>query len=193
MLSKPELLAFEADIKARFERGEVNGPCHLSNGNEDQLIEIFRDVRPGDWVFSTWRSHYHALLKGIPAGWLREQIVQGHSMHINSTYHRFFASSIVGGCLPIAVGVAAAIKRNGGDERVWCFVGDMASRTGTFHDAHEYANGHVLPIEFVVENNGKSTNTPTAETWGLGWQNCRRIYSYESAYPHIGAGKRVTM
>lgn len=198
MVSKSDLIAFEAEVKARFERGEIHGPCHLSNGNEDQLIEIFEEVRPDDWVFSTWRSHYHALLKGIPADWLMAEIVKGHSMHINSVEHLFLASSIVGGCLPIAVGVAAGIKRQGGSERVWCFVGDMAASGGMYHDCVTYACGFDLPIRFVVEDNGKSTNTPTQETWGDEDSIFRMVYKvkrygYESAYPHIGAGKRTTM
>lgn len=200
MLTKADLIAFETVVKAKFEAGEVHGPVHLSNGNEAQLIEIFRDVNPGDWVFSTWRSHYHALLKGIPMEWLLAEIIKGHSMHINSVEHRFMASSIVGGCLPIAVGVAAAVKRQGGYERVWCFVGDMAASCGMFHDCAQYAVGFDLPITFVIEDNGKSTNTPTAETWGskdpvfygrLATHVLR--YKYESAFPHIGAGKRTTM
>ena len=189
------LIEFEAEVKRRFEAGEINGPVHLSNGNEAQLIEIFKDIQPIDWKFSTWRSHYHALLAGIPADWLMEEIVRGKSMSINRPDHRFMTSAIVGGCLPIAVGVAAGIKRKGSTEHVWCFVGDMAATTGTYHDALKYAEGFDLPITFVVENNGKSTNTPTLETWGDCAQKHgkARTYYYKSSYPHIGAGLRDTM
>lgn len=190
-----QLIAFEARIKARFERGEIKGPIHLSNGNEHELIEIFKDVGPNDWVFSTWRNHYHALLHRIPPVWVEREIEQGRSMSMNSRQHRFYASAIVGGCLPIATGVAAAIKRDGGAERVWCFVGDMAASAGMFHDCMQYAMGFALPITFVIEDNGKSTTTPTLETWGYEMSKARnhiRSYQYTSEYPHVGLGRRNT-
>ena len=200
-MTADDLIAFEAEVKRRFEAGEVNGPVHLSNGNEEQLIAVFKDIKPIDWKFSTWRNHYHALLSGIPSDWLMDEIVRGKSMSINRPDFRFMTSAIVGGCSPIAVGVAAAIKRKGSTEHVWCFVGDMAATTGVFHDAMQYSIGFDLPITFVVEDNGKSTNTPTGETWGCltalpSEIDCHKFierYSYQSAYPHIGAGNRTTM
>ena len=61
-LSKEDLIAFEDDIIKHWEAGEIRGHIHLSHGNEEQLIEVFKKISPTDWVFSTWRSHYHALL-----------------------------------------------------------------------------------------------------------------------------------
>ncbi len=192
LLTKDELIAFEKDIEEAFLRAEIRAPIHLSKGNEDQLIEIFKDVSPMDWVFSTHRSHYHALLKGIPTEWLRAEIMAGRSMHIFNKEYKFFTSSIVNGCTPIAVGVAMGIKARGGLEKVWLFVGDMAASVGVFQECFDYARGHELPIRFVVEDNGMSTNTPTAITWGdrsLGAYV--RTYSYERVYPHINCGKFV--
>lgn len=181
------LIAFEARVKAAAERGEVNGPVHLSGGNEEQLIGIFRDVKPGDWVFSTWRNHYHALLHGLPEEFVWSEILAGRSISLNSLEHRFYSSAIVGGCLPIAVGVAFGIRRLGKPEHVWCFVGDMAASIGAFHDAMAFSIGHSLPITFVIEDNGFSTNTPTQETWGYGsdW-NIVRYYRYKRTGPHVG-------
>src|SRR6185436_14250762 len=150
-----DLIAFEREVADRFERGEIRGPIHLSGGNEEQLIEIFKQIPPDAWVFSTWRSHYHALLHGVPPEDVMEQILAGRSMNLAFPAYRFFTSAIVGGILPIACGVAAA------GHQVWCFVGDMTASTGTFHDASLFARGHTLPIKFVIEDNGLSTNTPT--------------------------------
>ena len=58
-----KLIQFEQDIVNLWESGKIRGPIHLSNGNEEQLIEIFKRVKETDWVFSTWRSHYHWVLK----------------------------------------------------------------------------------------------------------------------------------
>lgn len=186
-----DLIAFEKEVAEAFEAGKIRGPIHLSGGNEDQLIEIFKEVRRTDWVFSTWRSHYHALLHGVPREKLMAHILNGPSMNINFPEHRFVTSAIVGGILPIACGVAAGIKRRGGTDMVWCFVGDMASESGAMHEAWKYVYGHDLPLRFIVEDNGYSTNAPTRETWG----KCGRVwpvqtYCYERIYPHYGIGKR---
>ncbi len=186
-----ELIQFEEEIADLFLDGKIRSPIHLNKGNEEELIELFDDVLEDDWVFSTHRSHYHALLKGIPKDWLRDEILAGRSMHINSREHKFFTSSIVAGVMPIALGVAMAIKRTGGTNRVWVFVGDMAYETGISHEVVKYATGFDLPITFVVEDNNLSVNTPTMETWGLGFvQDVIRL-PYERGYPHSGCGQFV--
>lgn len=178
-MNAADLIAFEADIAHEFDAGKIAAPVHLSGGNEQQLIDIFRDVRPEDYVFSTWRSHYHALLKGIPPAEVKRQIMAGRSMFISSVEHRFLSSAMVGGMLPIACGLASQ------GERVWCFVGDMAGSIGAFNDAMNYAIGHNLPVRFVIEDNGLSTNTPTRATWGTGtdWDIVKH-YTYERTYQH---------
>jgi pyruvate dehydrogenase E1 component alpha subunit len=184
------LRAFEATVREAIEGGRVNGPCHLSGGNEQQLIDIFRDMREGDWCFSTYRSHYHALLHGLPEQYVMHEILAGRSMSLHSAEHRFFTSAIVGGCLPIALGVAAAISRSGNGERVWCFVGDMAASAGTFHDCSVYSARQDLPITFIIEDNGMSTYTPTQEAWGTHNPQDHlksSYYCYTQTEPHIGA------
>ena len=186
-----ELIKFEEEIGALFLEGKIRAPVHLSGGNERQLVDIFKAVKPDDWVFSTHRSHLHALLKGIDKEWIKAEILAGHSINLNSRVHRFFTSAIVAGCLPIALGTALALKRQSLDAHVWVFVGDMASETGIFHECHKYARGHDLPITFVVEDNGLSVETPTAEVWGE--NDSPRIirYSYKRTYPHVGIGSWV--
>ncbi len=182
-----ELQDFEREVADAFEAGKIRAPIHLSGGNEAQLIEIFHEVQPTDWVFSTWRSHFHALLHGVPRELVMSEILAGRSMMLHFPEYRFFTSAIVGGILPIAVGVAAA------GHQVWAFLGDMAASTGTFHDAERYALGHALAIRFVVEDNGLSTNTPTAEVWGqANWPAwVTRRYWYTRQYPHVGSGVYV--
>jgi TPP-dependent pyruvate/acetoin dehydrogenase alpha subunit len=189
-----DLISFEIGLSEAFKARSIPGPIHLSGGNEKPLISLFKGINPGDWVFSTYRSHYHALLHGVPPDEVRAQIMAGRSMNLSFPEHRFFSSAIVGGCLPIAVGVAAGIARRRGRERVWCFVGDMAASLGAFHDAVQYAWGHKLPVQFVVEDNGVACDTPTEETWGV----TRKIeapnvtrYSYQRTWPHVGVGEWV--
>jgi TPP-dependent pyruvate/acetoin dehydrogenase alpha subunit len=195
-LTKDDLIRFEKEVSDRFERGEIKGPIHLSGGNEDQLIEIFQDIKPTDWVFSTWRSHYHALLHCIPEDKVMSEIMAGRSMNLMFPEYNFFTSAIVGGVLPIAVGVAAALKWQGSGSKVWCFIGDMTATTGIFHETSSFTYSVGLPIKFIVEDNGFSTNSPTIDTWGeLSTPKSENpfvlSYEYERTYPHCGIGKFV--
>tara|TARA_Y100000034_G_scaffold92212_1_gene111370 strand:+ start:49 stop:675 length:627 start_codon:yes stop_codon:yes gene_type:complete len=191
--TKEQLVQFELDAKKEWESGSVLGPVHLSKGNEEQLIEIFQYVHPDDWVFSTWRNHYHALLHGVPEEWLMDEIKRGRSMKVINKDYNFIISAIVGGIIPQALGVAMALKRKGSERRVWCFVGDMGFETGEFHLCHKYAKNFDLPLQLVVEDNNLSTNTPTDETWGKKQEAPDDViyYEYERGFPHHGSGTWV--
>ena len=167
MLNKKKLIDFEEEIKQAYKKGLIKAPVHLSGNNEDQLIKIFKKVKKNDWVFSSWRNHYHALLKGIPAKILKKEILNGKSMGINFKKYKIYCSSIVGGVLPIAVGCALAIKKKKMKNKVWVFVGDMTFETGIFHECYKFSNNYKLPIKFVVEDNNMSTNTPTNIAWKI--------------------------
>ena len=192
-MTAEELIAFEADVAAEFNAGHIRAPVHLSGGCEDQIIEIFRDIKPEDWVCTNWRSHYHCLLKGVPPEWLRADILAGKSITLTYPYFKIFSSAIVGGSLPIALGIALGIKRRGGAERVYCFLGDMTARTGSFYEVVKFATGFALPISFIVEDNGISVCTPTADAWGTRQDFEPKImdYFYRLPWPHSGAGVRV--
>lgn len=189
-MTEQDLIQFEEEIKEIYLTGAIHGPIHLSGGNEAELIDIFRKINPEDWVFSTYRSHYHALLKGVPREVVKAEILAGRSIHLNFKEYNFMSSAIVGGCLPIAVGVAMAIKRKGEQRRVWCFVGDMAAESGVFYECTKYAARHGLPMVFIDEDNGLSVNTPTQEVWGPGILEKPEIlhYIYSRKHPHIGCG-----
>jgi TPP-dependent pyruvate/acetoin dehydrogenase alpha subunit len=192
--TKDDLIKFERLIADHWEAGRIKGPVHLSGGNEDELIEIGKRISNDDWVFSTWRSHYHALIKGIDPKWLEEEILAGKSITIVNKEHKFYSSAIVGAIIPIAVGVAMVNKLENKNDKVWCFIGDMAFETGGFYEMHKYAQRYDLPIQFVVEDNGVSTNTPTKDTWnGVKRDIPSDViwYSYEKQWPHYGTGKWV--
>jgi TPP-dependent pyruvate/acetoin dehydrogenase alpha subunit len=191
--NEEELIHFENKIVESWETGKIRGPVHLSGGNEKHLIEIFKRISENDWVFSTWRSHYHALLKGVSPDWLESEILDGRSISIINREKKFYSSAIVGGIIPIATGVAMSNKRGNKNDIVWCFIGDMTFETGTFMENYKYIKNFELPVRFVVEDNGVSTNTPTIETWGkkLEVPNDVVYYEYEKQWPHYGTGKWV--
>lgn len=192
-MTRDDLIAFERDISGCFERGEIAAPVHLAGGNEDALIEIFKGIGPQDWVLTSWRSHYHCLLKGVPQELVKSEIMAGRSIALCFPKYRQLSSAIVGGICPIALGIAWAIKQHDEDARVWCFVGDMTSETGVFHESTTYANGHDLPISWVIEDNGLSVCTNTMKVWGTEATGVSQItsYGYKLSWPHVGTGKWV--
>ena len=192
-MNKQDLIDFEKRVKKVYEAGEIKAPIHLSGNNEDQLIKIFKNIDKDDWVFSTWRNHYHALLHGFDPEELFNLIKEGSSMGINSVERKFYSSSIVGGILPIALGVAQSIKLKKQTNKVWCFIGDMTFETGVFHECYKFSRNFQLPIEFVVEDNNMSTNSPTDKTWGKKSKIPDDViyYQYERNFPHHGTGNWV--
>lgn len=189
--TKEELIDFEKDIANIFDQGKIPYLIHLSGGNEDQLIEIFKEVKEGDYIFSTHRSHYHYLLAGGSPEGLKERILTGESMFVFDKKINFLSSSIVAGTPAIATGVAMALKRKGSQNKVWCFVGDGAEDEGHFYEAARYVDGWDLPCTFVIEDNDRSVNTKKADRYGTSevrWPSCVKKYKYRPTYPHGGTG-----
>lgn len=197
-MTAQDLIAFETEIADLFNAAKIRAPIHLYYGNEEKMIDLFRDVKPEDWVFCSWRSHYQCLLKGVPREEVKAEIMAGHSISLCFPKQRVVSSAIVGGIIPIAVGAAMGLKRRGEKGMVHCFAGEMTSETGIFHESVKYSHNHKLPIRFIVEDNGKSVCTDTREAWAqkvLTYENNTHpmvtFYKYETKYPHAGAGQRV--
>lgn len=195
-MNSQELIDFEQMIAEEFNAGHIRAPIHLSKGNEQQLINIFKNFNQGDWIFNSWRSHLHALLAGVPAEKVKTSIMAGRSMTLCWPEHRMFCSAIVGGVIPIAVGVAWQIKQSGGSERVFIFLGDMTGKSGIAYECITYARLNNLPLIVVIEDNGKSVCTVTDEAWGgdapLPYKpNYYYQWNLAEHYPHSGAGRRI--
>jgi pyruvate dehydrogenase E1 component alpha subunit len=192
--TKADLIAFERRIAEHWEAGKIPSFVHLSGGNEDQLIKIFKRIQKGNYIFSTHRNHYHYLLAGGSPDKLERMILEGRSMHIIDADLRFFSTAIVAGGPAIAAGVALSLKMTGKPDKVWCFVGDGAEDEGHFYEAVRYVDGWNLPCTFVIEDNDRSVETPRLERYGLSkmqWPNCVIRYHYTPTYPHAGTGKQL--
>jgi pyruvate dehydrogenase E1 component alpha subunit len=189
---------FESEIGEIFNSGKIKAPVHLSDGNEAGLIEVFKNISSKDWVLCSWRSHYQALLKGVPAEFVKSEIISGRSISLSFPDYKMFSSAIVGGQVSIAIGIAMAEKKSNSKNHVWCFLGDMTSETGVTQTSIRYAEMHDLPITFVIEDNGLSVLTETRTVWAsstLRYEEIRNSkvisFKYKSKYPHAGAGVRV--
>ena len=201
LLTKEELIEFENEMAKCFNDAKIKAPVHLYHGNENQMIDVFKkhNIGQDDWVLCSWRSHYQCLLKGVPKDVLKNAILQGRSISLSFKEYRVLCSGIVTGQLSVSLGIALDIKRNGGTNKVYCFMGDMTSETGAAHEVIKYARNHKLPIHFIIEDNGKSVCTDTRKTWNADKLTYEGIndeyvtyYKYSlDKYPHAGAGIRV--
>ncbi|MFN3077090.1 MAG: thiamine pyrophosphate-dependent enzyme [Alphaproteobacteria bacterium] len=192
--TKDQLIAFENRIKGLWEAGDLPFLLHLCGGNEDQLIEIFAGIQEGDWIFSSHRNHYHALLAGIEPAKLEALIRSGHSMFVFDRTRNFVTSSILAGTCGIAAGVAWQLKHSGSSNRVWCFLGDGAEEEGHLYEAALFVAGQELPCTFVIEDNNRQVDTDKATRRAAQLTNpldslpCVRRYHYTAVYPHAGSG-----
>lgn len=191
-MTKKDLIDFEMMLADKYDDGQYPYLVHLSGGNEDQLIDIFKDVQPGDYVFSTHRSHYHYLLSGGDPNFLEKLVARGKSMFVFDRRINFYSSSILAATAGIAAGVALALKRKRSNKRVWCFIGDGAEDEGHFFEAARYVDGWDLPCTFIVEDNNRSVNSDKIERWGtdIDYTNfqCVKRYYYTPTWPHGGTG-----
>ncbi len=111
-MNKQKLVKFEDEIAQLFNAGKIKAPIHLYHGNEDKIINIFKKIKKEDWVFCSWRSHYQCLLKGVPEEKIKNEILEGRSISLCFPEYNIYSSGIVGGSIPIAVGLAISIKRS---------------------------------------------------------------------------------
>lgn len=191
--TKQDLINFEKGLADKYDDGHYPYLVHLSGGNEDQLIELFKEIGPDDYIFTTHRPHYHWLLSGGSPEHLESLVARGKSMFVFDRARNFYSSSILAGTAAIAAGVAWALKRKGSAQKVWCFIGDGAADEGHFYEAARYVDGWDLPCTFVIEDNDRSVSACRKERWGMtGWKkpnfDCVRRYHYTPTYPHGGSG-----
>jgi len=154
---------FEEAAEASYMRGLVHGTMHLSIGQEASAVGSILPLAPDDYILSTHRGHGHCIAKGAdPSRMLAEFFGKetgycrgrGGSMHIADVDGgNLGANGIVGGGLPIAVGVGMSIKAQKLGRVCMVFFGDGATNEGAFHEALNMASIWKLPIVFVCENN----------------------------------------
>ncbi|MEM1983223.1 MAG: thiamine pyrophosphate-dependent dehydrogenase E1 component subunit alpha [Sulfolobales archaeon] len=154
---------FEEKVVEMYRAGEIPGIAHGYIGEEGVAVGVCSALRRDDYILSTHRGHGHSLAKGIDPKHLMAELYGkktgvckgiGGSMHSTEPdVGVIFSSAIVGGNIPIAVGVALAFKMRKEDRVVVSFFGDGATNTGAFHEALNLASVWKLPIVFICENN----------------------------------------
>ena len=142
---------------------KIRGFMHLYNGEEAVAVGVMQALTPEDAVVATYREHGQALARGVPASMIMAEMYgkqegcsrgRGGSMHLFDASTRFYGgNAIVGGALPVAVGLALADKMQGRPRVTCCFFGEGALAEGEFHESMNLAALWRLPVVFVCENN----------------------------------------
>lgn len=154
---------FEEKTAEAYAIGKIGGFCHLYIGQEAVATGAITALRPDDYVLTAYREHVQALVKGIPPRSVMAELYgradgcsrgKGGSMHLFSAEHNFLGGwGIVGGQMPLAIGVGWSIKYRDADQVCLCFMGEAAVNQGAFHESLNMAALWDLPVIFIVENN----------------------------------------
>jgi pyruvate dehydrogenase E1 component alpha subunit len=154
---------FEEAAEQSYIRGLIHGTMHLSIGQEASAVGAAAPLRAEDYILSTHRGHGHCIAKGADPKLMFAEFFgkdtgycrgRGGSMHIaDLAGGNLGANGIVGGGLPIAVGVGLSAKMRRSGQVCMVFFGDGASNEGAFHEALNLAAIWRLPVVFVCENN----------------------------------------
>lgn len=161
--------SFEEKVAEMYLQGKVTGFCHLYIGQEAVAVGAISALRASDPVISHYREHGHCLAKGSEPRRVMAELFgkatgvskgRGGSMHLFDLEKLFLGGyAIVAGQLPIAAGVAFAMKYQGSQQVTLCFFGDGALNEGAFHETMNLAALWKLPIVFLCENNAYGMGT----------------------------------
>jgi pyruvate dehydrogenase E1 component alpha subunit len=179
---------FEEQSGRLYMQGKINGFLHLYIGEEAIAVGAISSLRDDDYIITHYRDHGHALARGVHPNLIMAELMgkvtgtsggKGGSMHIFDVSKGFMGGhAIVGGQMPLAAGLALAIKYRGEDRAVLCVFGDGAVNEGSFHETMNLASLWKLPIIFLLENNLYGMGTHIERTRAGG----KDIYLNADAY-----------
>ncbi|HLN77029.1 MAG TPA: pyruvate dehydrogenase (acetyl-transferring) E1 component subunit alpha [Nocardioidaceae bacterium] len=163
---------FEERCVELYSSGNIRGFLHVAIGEEAVAVGVMQTLTAEDAVVSTYREHGHALARGVPMDTVMAEMYgkvtgcsrgRGGSMHLFDVGRRFYGgNAIVGGGLPLAIGLALADKMQGRPAVTACFFGDGAFAEGEFHECVNLAALWRLPVLFACENNFYAMGTAIA-------------------------------
>ena len=171
---------FEEKAGEAYSLGKIGGFCHLYIGQEAVGVGCLSQLRPDDYIVTTYRDHGQALARGMSSRSVMAELFgkatgcsrgKGGSMHLFDASRGFLGGhGIVGGHIPLATGIGFAIKYRQQDQVAVCFFGEAAINNGAFHEALNMAGIWKLPCIFICENNrygmGTALDRATA-TWNI--------------------------
>ncbi len=192
---------FEEKCAELYSAGKIRGFLHLYIGQEAVAVGALQALEPDDAVVATYREHGHALARGVPSERILAEMFgklegccrgRGGSMHIFDASRRFFGgNAIVGGGIPLAVGLALADQLERRRRVSACFFGEGAVAEGEFHECMNLAALWNLPVLFCCENNLYAMGTALARSQAE-TDLCLKAASYQMpAWPVDGMDVRA--
>ena len=179
---------FEEQCGRLYMEQKIKGFLHLYIGEEAIATGAISGLRDDDYIITHYRDHGHALARGLDVGAVMSELMgkatgcsggKGGSMHLFDVSKGFMGGhAIVGAHLPIAVGLAFAIKQQKRDSVVLCFFGDGAVNQGEFHEAMNLSSVWNLPVLFVLENNLYGMGSHVSRTHAAGSDMYKIAESY---------------
>jgi pyruvate dehydrogenase E1 component alpha subunit len=169
---------FEEKTAEAYALGKIGGFCHLYIGQEAVATGAIHALQQGDYVMTAYREHAHALQCGMDPGSIMAELYgkatgcskgKGGSMHMFSAERNYLGGhGIVGGQIPLALGVAWKIKYRGEQRVMQVYMGEAAVNQGAFHESLNMAALWKLPLVLIVENN----------RFGMGtaWERASSLY-----------------
>ena len=179
--------AFEEQAERSYMEGKIHGTMHLSIGQEASAVGSVSTLKPTDYLLGHHRGHGLCIAKGADLNLMRAEFYgkevgycrgRGGSMHIAYvTGGNLGANGVVGGGLPMAVGVGLGLKAQGEGRVLASFFGDGAASTGAFHESMELATLYQVPVVFVCENNQYAMSFPARK-----WTTSERLAKFGELY-----------
>ena len=179
--------AFEEQAERSYMEGKIHGTMHLSIGQEASAVGSVSALNSDDYILSTHRGHGHCIAKGADLNLMMAEFYgrangycrgRGGSMHIADVKSgNLGANGVVGGGIPMAVGVGIGLKMQNEGKILLSFFGDGAASTGAFHESMELSVVFKVPVVYVCENNQYAMSFPANK-----WTNSQRLASFAEVY-----------
>ena len=182
-----EIRAFEEQAEKSYMMGKIHGTMHLSIGQEGSAVGSISTLKAGDYILGHHRGHGLCIAKGADLNFMMAEFYgkengycrgRGGSMHIaDLDGGNLGANGVVGGGIPMAVGVGIGLKMRGNNDVLLSFFGDGGASTGAFHESMILAVLYQVPVVFICENNQYAMSFPA-----MSWTTSERLAGFAELY-----------
>lgn len=187
LLQMYQIRVFEEQAEKSYMAGKIHGTMHLSIGQEASAVGSVSALGPKDLILSTHRGHGHCIAKGADLKLMMAEFYgkangycrgRGGSMHIADVASgNLGANGVVGGGIPMAVGVGLGLKMQNEGKILLSFFGDGAASTGAFHESMTLSVLYQVPVVYVCENNQYAMSFPSNK-----WTTSEGLASFAACY-----------
>lgn len=187
LLQMYTIRAFEEQAEKSYMAGKIHGTMHLSIGQEASAVGSISTLEPTDFIIGHHRGHGLCIAKGADLNLMMAEFYgkengycrgRGGSMHIADVAGgNLGANGVVGGGIPMAVGVGIGLKMQKENRILLAFFGDGAASTGAFHESMILAVLFQVPVVFICENNQYAMSFAASD-----WTTSKKIAAHGKIY-----------